>query len=316
MIDATERARRYVAACPPAVEGQGGHALLVRILYRLGDLGVAASDALALVRPWAERCTPPWRDAELRSQIESAWRTRRDPVGRDVGDSPRGNVVPLAPRKPTYPGLWSVLDLWRRCVQIPDDPDAVAWWTARGLPLQHVAIAGGIARVLPRGADCPDWATIGGHRWSDTSLRLLLMAWSPSLGECSLRARSLSPTPRVKEVSPLGYSTQGLCYLDDRAQDIVQAGAWRESIPLDDRIVCVVEGGPDYLAAWGHGRGRVHPWATIGVFAGSWTDAIARRIPRDSTVLVCTDTGAAGEEYARRILTTLDVRKKAQWRPI
>ena len=68
-----DRARRYIAQCPPAISGQGGHNATYHaaaVLVHGFDLGEA--DALALLREWNQSCRPPWSEAELLHKVRSA----------------------------------------------------------------------------------------------------------------------------------------------------------------------------------------------------------------------------------------------------
>jgi hypothetical protein len=80
--DRVERARRYVAAVPPAIAGHHGDASTFRICCRLAR-GFALSDAeaLGILRDWNARCVPPWTDRELVDRLKSARRYGREPLG-------------------------------------------------------------------------------------------------------------------------------------------------------------------------------------------------------------------------------------------
>jgi hypothetical protein len=80
--DRVERARRYLAAVPPAIAGHHGDTLTFRICCRLAR-GFALSDAEAVgvLRDWNARCVPPWTDRELRDKLKSARQYGREPVG-------------------------------------------------------------------------------------------------------------------------------------------------------------------------------------------------------------------------------------------
>ena len=80
--DVVERARRYLAALPPAVSGQHGDVTTFRACCRLvrGFL-LDDADALALIREWNARCEPPWSERELRDKIGRARRYGREPLG-------------------------------------------------------------------------------------------------------------------------------------------------------------------------------------------------------------------------------------------
>jgi putative DNA primase/helicase len=72
--DAWERARLYVAECPPAISGQGGHdrtLTVARAVVWGFDLGAEAGYDL-LQSEYNPRCVPPWSDAELRHKCQEA----------------------------------------------------------------------------------------------------------------------------------------------------------------------------------------------------------------------------------------------------
>jgi hypothetical protein len=77
-----ERARRYLAALPPAVSGQHGDVTTFRACCRLVR-GFLLDDAgaLALIREWNARCEPPWSERELVDKIRRARRYGREPLG-------------------------------------------------------------------------------------------------------------------------------------------------------------------------------------------------------------------------------------------
>ena len=77
-----ERARRYLAALPPAVAGSHGDLHTFRICCRLvRGFALDDSDAFELLREWNTRCLPPWTDRELEQKIASARRYGREPIG-------------------------------------------------------------------------------------------------------------------------------------------------------------------------------------------------------------------------------------------
>lgn len=77
-----ERARRYLAALPPAIAGSHGDLHTFRVCCRLVR-GFALDDgeALALLQEWNTRCQPPWTDRELEQKIMSARRYGRESIG-------------------------------------------------------------------------------------------------------------------------------------------------------------------------------------------------------------------------------------------
>lgn len=80
--DRAERARRYLAAVPPAIQGQHGDSHTFRMCCRLvRGFALTNADAMRLLTEWNERCQPPWSDGELRDKLEHARRYGREPIG-------------------------------------------------------------------------------------------------------------------------------------------------------------------------------------------------------------------------------------------
>jgi hypothetical protein len=80
--DRMERARRYLAAVPPAVSGQHGDVHTFRICCRLvRGFALSDADALAVMSEWNARCEPPWAYRELRDKLARARRYGREPIG-------------------------------------------------------------------------------------------------------------------------------------------------------------------------------------------------------------------------------------------
>lgn len=73
-----ERARRYIAATPPAVQGQHGDVVTFRLCCRLVDnFGLSDREAMFLLQAWNSRCEPPWTERDLNSKIRTARRLVR-----------------------------------------------------------------------------------------------------------------------------------------------------------------------------------------------------------------------------------------------
>lgn len=72
-LSSIERARRYLARVPPAIEGEHGDVHTFRVCCRLVR-GFALDDdaALTLLADWNMRCRPPWKDNELRDKLRRA----------------------------------------------------------------------------------------------------------------------------------------------------------------------------------------------------------------------------------------------------
>jgi len=73
MLNVIERARRYIAKCPPAISGQGGHNVTFHVAAVLvHGFALGETDALALLREWNGSCVPPWSEGDLVHKIKSA----------------------------------------------------------------------------------------------------------------------------------------------------------------------------------------------------------------------------------------------------
>lgn len=80
--DRAQRARRYLAAVPPAIQGQHGDSHTFRMCCRLvRGFALTNTDAMRLLAEWNERCQPPWSEGELRDKLDHARRYGREPVG-------------------------------------------------------------------------------------------------------------------------------------------------------------------------------------------------------------------------------------------
>lgn len=65
-----ERARRYLAATPPAIEGQHGDERTFRVCCRLVDrFGLTEDEALSVLKEWNRLCEPPWTDRALSDKV-------------------------------------------------------------------------------------------------------------------------------------------------------------------------------------------------------------------------------------------------------
>jgi hypothetical protein len=82
LLDAIERARRYLAKVEPAVAGQHGDLHTFRVCCRVArGFDLNDGEALAALAEWNARCTPPWSEQELRLKVDHARRYGREPFG-------------------------------------------------------------------------------------------------------------------------------------------------------------------------------------------------------------------------------------------
>lgn len=81
------RARAYLAAVPPAIEGQGGdQRTFTTICAIVRGFDLSDSDALDVLRDWNARCAPPWTERELQAKIDGARRYGEEAFGGRLDD--------------------------------------------------------------------------------------------------------------------------------------------------------------------------------------------------------------------------------------
>ena len=101
MLNVIERARKYVAKCPAAISGQGGHNATFHVAAVLvHGFALGEPDALALLREWNGSCVPPWGESDLQHKIKSAANTvHLLPRGHLLnGEAPHPGPLPKAER--------------------------------------------------------------------------------------------------------------------------------------------------------------------------------------------------------------------------
>ena len=80
------RARAYLRATPPAVQGQGGDAHTYQVTCRLvRGFDLAEPEARDLLAEWNQTCQPPWSDRELDAKIDGALKYGTEPIGARAG---------------------------------------------------------------------------------------------------------------------------------------------------------------------------------------------------------------------------------------
>lgn len=82
-VDAEKRASAYIAKMPPAISGSKGHfALWAVAVAAVCGFGLSPAVAFDLIkREYSPRCSPPWRDFEIRHKVNDAHQKSRVPSG-------------------------------------------------------------------------------------------------------------------------------------------------------------------------------------------------------------------------------------------
>jgi hypothetical protein len=102
--DAVARAKEWLSAQVPAVEGQGGDLHTYKAACGLRDRGLSRGQALDLLAEWNERCLPPWDLEALSAKAANAYRYAENEPGSWIAkpeDFPpvyQDNVVQYRPR--------------------------------------------------------------------------------------------------------------------------------------------------------------------------------------------------------------------------
>ncbi len=178
------RAQRYVAKVPGAVQGEFGSTATFMLAQRIvRGFSLPEPEALQVLEPWNQTCSPPWTSLELARKVTEAATKGRMEWGCMVG----GPAVPQGPQPVTESSEPS----WR---------DSIIW----------IQLAGGAKKLKPCVSNAalflshdPEWAgrirsdTFGGFtcyvpegpidapggRWSD---RHTLEAWRWLESNCGL----------------------------------------------------------------------------------------------------------------------------------
>ena len=76
------RARDFLLAAEPALQGQGGDAHTFQIACKVNDLGISENACLSLMLgDWNPRCEPPWEVEELARKVNNAYTYANSPAG-------------------------------------------------------------------------------------------------------------------------------------------------------------------------------------------------------------------------------------------
>ncbi|TAH34302.1 MAG: hypothetical protein EYC70_15235 [Planctomycetota bacterium] len=197
--------------------------------------------------------------------------------------------------------------LWRDSAPVTEDAEAAAWLRSRDLDPQAVQ-HWDLARALPGSGPLPRWTRCAEGTWRETGHRILLRAWNTCGRFASIRARAVRLPEPAKSLAPCGFSTAGLVLADPLGVQLLAEGPPRWWRRLE---VVISEGDPDFLM-----RASSQPEyipegpAHFGIVAGSWSAALASRIPDGSRVALWTHQDSAGDRYAAEIVATLSGRCK------
>ncbi len=276
------------------------------------------------------------RKAEVRAWCERFLRMDTKPAG--ASRSPGIASAPHAGPKPPPPRSEVLWLLNRACVPVWADDEVRGYLGRRGIDAVAVDDLS-LALALRPGIELPRWARRDGAAWNESGHRLVVPLFDAEGVVRSVLARQVRAMPAEgtpKTTFAIG-GRSGLVMACPFARSILAAGAVPTSSelgawwPTDEGAprlrVIVCEGDSDWLATAVGPRARAR-WAddeyapaVIGIESGAWTDAIAARIPDGAEVVIATDADKAGDEYAARVVRTLEQRIErgslaaARWTP-
>ena len=297
--------------------------------------------ALAALVLVGDKRPPASRWSEVR-----AWFAARgwcDPETGGPQPPPVRPVVPVAAPPPPEPSRLppaEVAALWAACGTVKTygapsgNHDPCLWLWARGFCESWIAEMD-LARGLPVGTACPSWAQYRGQAWADAGYRLILRAFDERGNLASLVARWTGiedlkgtqnglgwrtvppPDKWPKSLNARGGSIRGLAFANPMGRCLLERGP--DASPGEgsggpvswDGSVWLVEGHTDLLrlatASDRVGADNRTP-AVLGYVQGSWTPALAARLPAaaDVVVLPDADPNGRGEQMAAAVVATLD----------
>ena len=249
---------------------------------------------------------PRWREVFVEQEAPSAPRRSRQ----------RSNDTQYYDSGPsTYPPEDEISSLWDVCTpldRLPSGDPALATLAARPL---NVGLLGqlDLVRVLPPLSSRPRWLPAE----APELYRLVVPVYDATGALRSLRFRAVrapgnapNGKPRPKAYPPWGFGLGGLVMAEWMARALLRGQREDDGMRWDGRIV-VCEGEPDWWT-WAARETRMHQarttgatYAVFGIVSGSWSPAIAARVPDGATVIVRTDQNPAGDRYAETIRASL-----------
>lgn len=301
--DAREAAAHELERLGPAVQGEAGDHRTFRAACIGDDFGLTDQEFRPLLEAWNENCEPPWSARQLGRKLGSAHRNRKRPVGYRLSDAVAATPFE-ASSEVSLESMWAAA----LSLAVPSSRAARVWAERRGLDAQQL-LERDLVRVLSPIQHVPSICRIGGVPWSEAGYRLLLPVFDQLGNFAALRARHVdgadaalspigeAPQAGAHELMPAQTCSAGLCFSDETGRAMLRGSA----APAE---IWIAQNGPDFLTLTDL-LGQAEHRAVLGVFPGSWTPALAARLPSGSRVVLATQASRTGDAHARRIAATL-----------
>lgn len=268
-----------------------------------------SSDALGLIAKVhnLELRGPGFREVLMLGAELAGLQDLLDSLRGDKPYEPHERPAPRPARpedEPQYPDAGELATLWSMCVPVDQDAEVAALLDGRGLSVAHVRELD-LARALPLNAKPPRWASYRGDRetaqsWLLTGHRLILPVYDVHGQHRSVRAWRVRDGDTPKRLPPSGRKAAALVLANSDALMWLQHSEDLPYVAPTMKLI-VTEGEPDFLVRATTNRYE----AVIGLMSGSWHQGFADKIPTGSEVDVVTHRDAAGDRYAKEVITSI-----------
>jgi len=241
------------------------------------------------------------RGAEIAGSMALADEIR---AGHERTNTAPRPVVPVPVRMPEakYLTQGEIDEVWNASVSCSSDDAASRLLSSRAID-PSIVDALGLMRVIPRGLELPDWASIEFERdgvteraaWNQTGHRLIGKVYDCDGVARSVRSWQIDRVGKLKRLPARGKRGTGVVLANAAGVDLL---SWSGS----PEIIIITEGEPDWLT-W---SARVPETAAVfGVGSGWWLKEHGARILPRSNVIVRTHCDTAGNIYAAQVVDTL-----------
>lgn len=223
-------------------------------------------------------------------------------------------TLPVCPEtSPTHPPQEELQTLWNTCIPVCEDRETNAMLERRGISPSFISFLD-LARTLPTNAPKFPWTNARGIPWQQ-GWRMLLPAFDSQGQMKSIKARWVrkeNAPAEAKSVSPSGYQIKDLLLADPISHQLLQHAEIPDSWAKNQNFyLWIVEGDMDFLGLNNIlSQAQMNCNAIFGIWAGSWNESFANRLPLDQRIqiTVATDPDKNGDMYASKIIKTLITR--------